>query len=153
MRKQQGAKPFRRLAKPMRKLRTTYVLLGLLMMYAQSSHAEITGNAGISNNYIWRGLTQTTNEPAISGGIDYTHSSGFYAGTWASNVQYAADDIFSYEHDVYFGYSGGETITWDVGWLYYNYDSEAEFDFHELYGTHWLQGVFSFSELAQWYRS
>ena len=98
--------------------------------------AEITANAGVSNNYIWRGLTQTTNEPAISGGIDYAHENGFYIGTWASNVQYAADDTYSYEHDIYFGYSGESgDISYDVGWLYYNYDEVNEFDFHEIYGT------------------
>ncbi len=119
----------------MRKLLRIVPLLGLSVTFGHSALAEITGNAGVSNNYIWRGLTQTTNEPAISGGIDYAHESGFYVGTWASNVQYAADDIFSYEHDVYFGYSGGDTLTWDIGWLYYNYDSVAEFDFHEIYGS------------------
>ncbi len=106
-----------------------------IAMLTTTATAEVIGNVGISNNYIWRGLTQTTNEPAISGGIDYSHESGFYIGTWASNVQYASDDIFSYEHDVYFGFAGGDEVTWDVGWLYYNYDEVAEFDFHEIYGS------------------
>jgi uncharacterized protein (TIGR02001 family) len=97
--------------------------------------AEVTANGSVTNNYIWRGLTQTTNQAAVQGGIDWADESGFYAGTWVSNVQYAADDIYSYEHDVYFGFSGGDTITYDFGWLYYNYDDEAKFDFHEIYGT------------------
>lgn len=105
------------------------------------TYAEITANAGVSNNYLWRGLTQTVNQPAISGGLDYAAGNGFYVGTWVSNVEYAPGDVFSYEHDIYFGYSGGDEITYDVGWLYYNYDDEANFDFHEIYGTIGFQGL------------
>ena len=98
--------------------------------------AEVTANASATSNYIWRGLTQTTNETAIQGGIDYSHESGFYAGTWVSNVQYAAGDDFSYEHDLYFGFSGEvDGISYDVGYLYYNYDDVANFDFAEIYGS------------------
>lgn len=47
--------------------------------------AGLTGNSGVANNYILRGITQTTDESNISGGIDYAHDSGFHAGTWVSN--------------------------------------------------------------------
>lgn len=106
-----------------------------LALASSTAFAEVTANIGISNNYLWRGLTQSNNEPAISGGIDYTNESGFYLGTWASNVEYASDDTYSYEHDVYLGWSGGEDVTWDVGWLYYNYDDVNKIDFHDLYAT------------------
>lgn len=115
------------------------IAAGVLLACAASSfsaHADWTANASVTNNYIWRGLTQSTNEVAVQGGIDYSSESGFYAGTWVSNVQYAADDVFSYEHDIYFGYAGEtEYFTYDVGYLYYNYDSEADFDFGEIYAT------------------
>jgi uncharacterized protein (TIGR02001 family) len=107
-----------------------------LALLSSSAFAEVTANVGISNNYLWRGLTQSNNEPAISGGIDYTNESGFYLGTWASNVEYASDDTYSYEHDVYLGWTGGDdNFTWDVGWLYYNYDDINKIDFHDLYAT------------------
>ncbi|MBO1255721.1 hypothetical protein J3L16_08495 [Alteromonas sp. 5E99-2] len=113
-----------------------FAALSASVLACFSAQAEWSANASVTNNYIWRGLTQTTNEPAVQGGIDYTSESGFYAGTWASNVQYAADDVFSYEHDIYFGYAGEtDTFTYDIGYLYYNYDSEAEFDFGEIYGS------------------
>lgn len=118
----------------MKYLRQTCVAAALTLA-SGASMAEITANATITNNYLWRGLTQTTNDAAFQGGIDYADDSGFYAGTWVSNVDYAPGDVFSYEHDIYFGYSGGDEITYDVGWLYYNYDDEAQFDFHEIYGT------------------
>ena len=103
---------------------------------SQNALAEITANASVTSNYIWRGLTQTTNDAAVQGGIDYASESGFYAGTWVSNVNYGADDIYAYEHGLYFGFSGESgDISYDVGYLYYNYDSEAEFDFAEVYGS------------------
>ncbi len=106
-------------------------------LMATPTYADsLSANASVTNNYIWRGLTQTTNEPAVQGGIDYGHDSGFYAGTWVSNVQYASDDVYSYEHDMYagFAFDVGE-VSFDVGYLYYNYDEEAEFDFGEVYVT------------------
>ena len=108
--------------------------------------ADVTANIGVTNSYLWRGLTQTTNQAAVQGGIDYVHGSGFYAGTWVSNVQYAPGDIYSYENDVYFGFSGGSEISYDIGWLYYNYDDEARFDFHEIYGNVGWKGL----SLAAW---
>ena len=109
---------------------------GLLLSAGTVQADEWTANFAASNNYIWRGLTQTINEAAISGGIDYAADSGFYIGTWASNVSYAAGDVYSYEHDIYGGFAGeAGGISYDLGYLYYNYDAEAEFDFGEIYGS------------------
>src|SRR4051794_36640047 len=51
----------------------------------------ITGNVGFFSQYIFRGLTQTNRDPALQGGFDYAHSSGFYLGTWASNISWLKD--------------------------------------------------------------
>jgi len=97
---------------------------------------EWSANASMTNNYIWRGLTQTENEAAVQGGIDYASDSGFYVGTWASNVNYGPSDVYSYEHDIYAGYAFEvDGISFDVGYLYYNYDKEANFDFGEIYAS------------------
>ncbi|MEJ6593146.1 MAG: TorF family putative porin [Pseudomonadales bacterium] len=109
---------------------------GLLLSTGTAQANEWTANIAASNNYIWRGLTQSVNEVAVSGGIDFTADNGFYAGTWVSNVSYAADDVYSYEHDLYAGFSGeAGGISYDLGYLYFNYDEEAEFDFGEVYGS------------------
>ncbi len=110
-------------------------LAGLLLS-SGATYGDWSANFGATNNYIWRGLTQSINEPAISGGIDYESDSGFYLGTWASNVSYDSDDAYSYEHDMYFGYTWESgAITYDVGYLYYNYDENAGYDFGEVYGS------------------
>jgi uncharacterized protein (TIGR02001 family) len=108
----------------------------VLALGSNAAFAEVTANGSVSNNYLWRGLTQSNNEVAVSGGLDWAGESGFYVGTWASNVEYASDDTYSYEHDVYFGFSGeSDNISYDIGWLYYNYDDVNNIDFHEIYGT------------------
>ncbi|MDQ7072995.1 MAG: TorF family putative porin [Gammaproteobacteria bacterium] len=82
---------------------------------------QLVPSVALSTDYVWRGYSQTDNDPAISGSFDYAHASGFYAGTWASNVSFATDtDI---EIDVYAGF-GGELdngLGWDIGWLRYIY--------------------------------
>lgn len=49
---------------------------------------SFSANIGAVSNYIWRGVTQTGDQAAIQGGLDVAHDSGFYAGTWLSNVDF-----------------------------------------------------------------
>ena len=112
----------------------TLAVVGSCLTSTAALADSVSANVSVTNNYIWRGLTQTMNEAAVQGGIDYASDSGFYAGTWASNVKYGADDVYSYEHDIYFGYAGeAGDISYDVGYLYYNYDTEAGYDADSTY--------------------
>src|SRR5690606_40648673 len=65
---------------------------------------SFSANVSLTNDYRFRGYTQTNMRPAIQGGFDYSHASGFYLGNWNSNV---ADEVFgnNIEMDVYGGYS------------------------------------------------
>ncbi|MEQ8231801.1 MAG: TorF family putative porin, partial [Gammaproteobacteria bacterium] len=126
----------------MNKFISTTAALTLAGATSMAAHAgDWTANVSVSNNYLWRGLTQSENKPAVSGGIDYAHESGIYVGTWVSNVEYASGtnpsgDAFSYENDWYIGYAGEYNgISYDFGYLFYNYDEEANFDFGEFYGS------------------
>ncbi len=49
---------------------------------------SFSANIGAVSNYVWRGVTQTGDQAAIQGGLDVAHASGFYAGTWASNIDW-----------------------------------------------------------------
>jgi uncharacterized protein (TIGR02001 family) len=51
----------------------------------------VTGNLAVTSNYVFRGLTQTDGKPALQGGIDLTFTSGFYLGTWMSNISWYTD--------------------------------------------------------------
>jgi uncharacterized protein (TIGR02001 family) len=68
------------------------------MAFAQASPAEapksphkFTGNISLVSQYIFRGLSQTNGDPALQGGVDYSHASGLYVGTWLSNISWFTD--------------------------------------------------------------
>ena len=58
---------------------------------AAAEVSPITANVTVASNYIYRGLTQTNNKPAIQGGFDYAHESGFYVGNLNSNISWISD--------------------------------------------------------------
>lgn len=133
----------------MRKSLTAAAVVGLLSLPTLASAQEaaeaapaptpdhvVTGNVGLFSQYVFRGLTQTNERPALQGGMDYSHSSGVYAGIWGSNISWLRDPQSapayktggSLELDLYGGYKGaiGETgLTYDVGLLYYYYPGQA----------------------------
>ncbi|OOZ23477.1 hypothetical protein BOW35_02205 [Solemya velum gill symbiont] len=110
------------------------IACALAMTAIPTAQAEITANIGVTSNYLWRGTSQTDDAPAVSGGIDYAHESGFYLGTWASNIDWGTTGV---ELDIYGGYAneleGG--LGYDVGLISYIYPSDDYDDsnFTELY--------------------
>ncbi|HEV7477697.1 MAG TPA: TorF family putative porin, partial [Burkholderiales bacterium] len=95
---------------------------------AAPAPSPVTGNMTIASDYRFRGISQTYLGPAIQGGIDYAHPSGFYIGNWNSNV---ASQVYSggsgIEMDFYGGYKKAfGDIGLDVGFIYYYYHN-AEF--------------------------
>lgn len=98
---------------------------------APASPHSFSYNVGLYSQYIFRGLTQTDTEPALQGGVDYAHDSGFYVGAWASNISWLTDagaySTSSIEIDVYGGFASefGETgLGYDVGILQYIYPGD-----------------------------
>lgn len=96
-----------------------------------SFSATVTG----TNDYVFRGVTQTDEEFAIQGSMDYSHSSGVYIGAWASNVDFGDGTGASSELDIYAGFASSFSgIDYDVGFIYYNYPgvgSSRDFDYVE----------------------
>ena len=90
---------------------------------APASPHTFTGNMFLVTDYRFRGISQTFKQPAIQGGFDYGHESGFYIGNWNSNVNSGAGfPGGSIEMDFY----GGWKKTWgdwglDLGGIYYYY--------------------------------
>jgi len=50
--------------------------------------AEISASLTGSTNYVSRGYSKSDGNPVLQGNIDYEHSSGFYMGSWISNVDF-----------------------------------------------------------------
>ncbi|MCT9074274.1 TorF family putative porin, partial [Cupriavidus gilardii] len=53
---------------------------------APSAEHTLTANLSLASEYRYRGIMQTNRRPAIQGGFDYSHASGFYAGNWNSSI-------------------------------------------------------------------
>ncbi len=88
------------------------------------SDLTITGNAGLYTDYRFRGYTQTGYKPALQGGFDVAHTSGFYVGNWNSNVESELYRGASLEMDFYGGYKYAlGPVTMDAGLLHYYYPS------------------------------
>ena len=108
-----------------------------------AANAELTGNMGIFSDYRFRGISQTFLKPAFQGGIDYSHSSGFYVGNWNSNVSGLVYTDGSLEMDFYGGYKfGAGPVGLDVGVLQYYYpgakNAGVKYDTTEVYiGASW----------------
>ncbi len=91
---------------------------------------ELTGNLGLSSNYMWRGQSLSGDQAAIQGGIDWQMDNGVYLGTWLSNV------TGGYEQDLYGGYGfRTDEVVWDVGYILYTYPVQDNLDFGELYAN------------------
>ncbi len=122
------------------KIRRAGVALAALAAAAgtASAQGEFTGNIALTSDYTWRGISQSDSDPAIQGGFDYTNGL-FYAGVWASNVDFGDASDTNIEADFYGGLASefANGITWDVGVIYYAYpDAEdSDLDFVELKGA------------------
>jgi uncharacterized protein (TIGR02001 family) len=94
--------------------------------------------ASLYSEYEYRGISQTSEKPAGQINIDYTHSSGFYLGTFVSNIQWLKDAAktaggstnANIELDLFGGYryEMAKDLTLDVGYLRYEYPSSGAFN-------------------------
>lgn len=118
--------------------------LSLLLLGTGPARAATSGSLALTSDYMFRGVSQTNRDPALQGGIEYAHDSGFYVGAWGSNISWLSDipgDISSsLELDGYLGYRGkaGQLVAYDVGVLTYDYpgdfpDGFSRADTTELY--------------------
>ncbi len=92
---------------------------------------NLSANVGLTTEYVFRGYSQTAEGPAVQGGFDATCGI-FYAGVWASNLDWGGDfagnDIANIEMDWYLGIKPVTgKITWDLGVIYYSYPNSADF--------------------------
>lgn len=109
---------------------------------------KLSANVGIASEYVFRGVSQTSQDPAIQGGFDASYGM-LYAGVWASNLNWGVVDTHI-EMDWYAGIKPVTgPITWDLGVIYYTYpgafDPGAETNYVELKlgasGTIWRGGT------------
>ena len=101
-------------------------------------------NVGVVSDYRFRGIAQTSTDPALQAGVDFAHKSGFYLGAWGSNIRwikdYAGATDGSLEVDLYGGYKGeiNKDFTYDLGVIGYQYPGNTaatNANTTELYGA------------------
>ena len=94
---------------------------------AAAPESTVSFNVGVVTDYRFRSVAQTSFKPALQAGVDYSHTSGFYLGAWASNVNWIKDYVGasegSMEIDLYGGYKGeiAAGLTYDIGVITYQY--------------------------------
>jgi len=122
---------------------------------APASPHTLTGNLAIVSDYRFRGISQTFVQPAIQGGIDYSHASGLYVGNWNSSVSgLTYNNGGGIEMDFYGGWKKElmKDTTFDIGLLQYYYPAATvgttgvKYDTLEVYGAvtwKWITAKYS----------
>lgn len=116
-----------------KKLVTITTLLILIVVLSGSGFAEepeawnnpanMSGTIWFTTDYVFRGLSNTNENPAIQGSLDYTFK-GFYVGIWGSNTNITAEAI---EIDFYGGYAGSlGNLGYDIMGIYYSYPDGSD---------------------------
>jgi len=114
------------------------------LAFASAARAEetpehsFTGKVGLWSEYEYRGIAQSSENPALQLNLDYAHKSGIYIGTFLSNIKWLKDtaDVNGFstdarvEWDIYGGYKFEVVKDWtlDVGYLRYEYPQSSEFN-------------------------
>lgn len=122
-----------------------FIALAATGVAAQTKAAEpdytLAYNLGVVSDYRFRGISQSRLDPALQGGVDFGHKSGFYLGFWASSIKWIEDagGDSDAELDFYGGYKGSAgNLGYDLGVLRYQYPSHnlaVSPNTTELYGA------------------
>lgn len=93
---------------------------------------EVTG----VSDYVFRGASQSDENPTVQAGVTYSHDSGFYVGTWASGVDFG-DSKPEAEVDVFVGYNFdiNESVNLDLAINRYVYPDAGDLNYNELITT------------------
>lgn len=112
-------------------IKSRFILAGALLAAMGAAHAgSFTVPVAVVSDYDFRGLTQSDEDPALQVGLTYTGDSGFYVGTWASNIDFPGADA-DVEVDLFAGFAGGdaaESFGYDIGAVLYAYPGSSDFD-------------------------
>ncbi|MBK8176390.1 MAG: hypothetical protein IPK66_14320 [Rhodospirillales bacterium] len=105
----------------------------------------IAGSVALTSDYMFRGISQTDNKPAVQGSLEYSYDTGFngitpYIGFWGSNVDFNDNNKATVEIDTAFGVRGDlldTGVSWDLGGLYYAYPGASKSGGQALNYDYW----------------
>jgi len=126
------------------------VLLGAAglasMIATPAMSAPLSANAAVTTNYIFRGISQSGGQSAVSAGLDYDLGDtvpGLAVGTWASSIDFGhatLGDDTPMELDLYGSYTGAITdkFGYALGAITYNYPNSphgVNYNWYEIWGS------------------
>jgi uncharacterized protein (TIGR02001 family) len=100
-------------------------------LYAHEFHGYLT----LTSDYVFRGASQSNEDPTVQAGLDYVHPSGVFAGAFAAHTEFPENPFGSnpgsLEFDAYLGYSreAGRDWSWDVAAFHYDFPDSTGFDY------------------------
>lgn len=124
----------------------SFAIVAGMMAGAAQAEIKTSGNVALTSDYLFRGISQSAEGPAIQGGFTVSHDSGAYFTAWGSSISDEATlepQSSGLELDTLLGFSGTSgDVSYDVGVMRYNYpgaDNKAAtnttFSYNELYGS------------------
>jgi len=106
-----------------------------LALSGAATAGELSATVTATTDYDFRGVTQSSGDPALQASIDWAADSGLYVGAWASNVDFGPGDPADAEVDVYAGFAGGaeDGLGYDIGAVYYMYPGTSDYNYPEVW--------------------
>ncbi len=96
---------------------------------------ELHGYLTLVSDYVFRGASQSSEDPTVQAGVDYLHPGGVFAGVFAAHTDFPGNSFGSnpgpIELDAYLGYSraAGREWSWDVAALRYEFPDSTGYDY------------------------
>jgi uncharacterized protein (TIGR02001 family) len=124
------------------------VAAGLLAASA-AANAQFSSTITATNDYDFRGFSQSAKDPAIQASLDYAFPAGFAIGAWASNIDFSPADG-DVELDLYGSYTGkiNDDNSWSIGFTYYAYPGSDDLG---EYPEYFLGYNYKNFGIKQWY--
>ncbi len=85
------------------------------------SAVEMSGSGTIATDYVFRGVSQTSEKGAVQAGLDLAFDNGAYAGVWGSNVDFGSEVTTEMDFFVGYGFDVAEGVNLDLSYIYFNY--------------------------------
>lgn len=114
----------------------------------EEDEGGFSANIGFVSDYTFRGISQTNEDPALQGGVDYGWANGLYVGAWGSNVDFEPGDGTNLEVDTYIGWAAdlNDQVALDLQFVRYWYPGgESDYEYNEFIANLTLAEAITFT--------
>mgnify|MGYP001475275898 CR=1 FL=1 len=135
-------------------MKKQFITFASLAALSSGAEADLSATVTVASDYMFNGVSQTMNDPALQASLDYSADSGLYVGSWTSNVDYG--DNTEQELDFYIGQFSqlSDTLSLDYGIAYYTYhggSGTSDYNYPEVYAKLGVANDWGQSEVNTWY--